>query len=103
MRYVYIASPYALGDVSFNVRESLSMADLLLSRGFIPYAPLLSHFWNIISPKTHSDWLAYDFAWLEKCDCVLRMPGLSIGADAEVRHARELGIPVFYTLAELLI
>ncbi|GAG05287.1 unnamed protein product, partial [marine sediment metagenome] len=35
--------------------------------------------------------------WLEVCDCVLRLPGESAGADLEVERAKELGIPVYLT------
>ncbi len=38
---------------------------------------------------------------LEHCDAVLRIEGASHGADGDVRHAAELGLPVFYRLDEL--
>ena len=51
---------------------------------------------------THADWLALDFAWLDVCDAVLRLPGDSDGADKEVAHAQERGIPVFTSIEELV-
>ena len=78
------------------------MADALIAHKLIPFAPLLAHLWDLIAPKSAYDWLLYDLAWLEKCDCALRLPGQSRGADAEVRRAEELGLPVYYTLADLL-
>jgi hypothetical protein len=39
--------------------------------------------------------------WLAVCDCVLRLPGESKGADAEVKFAQEIGKPVYYSIAEL--
>ncbi|TXK18609.1 DUF4406 domain-containing protein [Homoserinibacter sp. GY 40078] len=32
---------------------------------------------------------------LQHCDAVLRLPGESVGADEDVRIARELGLPVY--------
>ncbi len=38
---------------------------------------------------------------LEKCDAVLRLDGASTGADNDVRIAKELGLPVYYSLDEI--
>ena len=38
---------------------------------------------------------------LQHCDAVLRLPGDSRGADRDVAIARERGIPVYYSLAEV--
>lgn len=38
---------------------------------------------------------------LALCDGVLRIPGASNGADGDVRLAAQLGLPVYYELAEL--
>jgi len=38
---------------------------------------------------------------LAKCDGVLRLPGASVGADNDVRIARERGIPVWTDIAEI--
>jgi hypothetical protein len=38
---------------------------------------------------------------LECCDAVLRIPGESRGADLDVAHALELGLPVYKTIDEL--
>jgi hypothetical protein len=44
-----------------------------------------------------------DFEWLKCCDAVLRLPGESTGADREVALAKELGIPVYYSIADIPI
>lgn len=102
MKTVYIASPYTKGDVAVNVCKSLETADKLLELGFIPYAPLLTHFWHLISPKPVYVWYALDNEWVKRCDCVLRLPGESTGADAEVELAKSLGIPVYFDIKELM-
>lgn len=38
---------------------------------------------------------------LQRCDAVLRLPGASRGADQDVAIARERGIPVYTSLAEV--
>jgi hypothetical protein len=41
-------------------------------------------------------------AWLAKCDCLLRLPGESKGADNEVFWAKKLGMPVYYSIQEAI-
>jgi hypothetical protein len=101
MKAVYIASPYTKGDVVENVRKSLQAADQLSALGYLPFAPLLSHFWHFLSPHPYEFWTSMDLEWVLRCDCVLRLPGESSGADAEVKLARERGIPIFYSVAAL--
>ena len=101
MKTVYIASPYTIGDVVLNVRKSIEAADILLKCGFIPFVPLLTHFWHFISPKPADIWYWYDNEWVKKCDFLLRLEGESIGADKEVLLAEENNIPVFYSIQDL--
>jgi len=98
---IYIASQYSIGDHALNTRSSLLVADELLKLGFVPFAPLLSHFWHFLSPKNWDTWLEYDIQWMLVCDCVLRVPGASKGADREVDIALTEGIPVFYNIKDL--
>lgn len=106
MRYnkvVYLASPYTKGDCAVNVRESILVADKLASLGFIPRWPLSSHFWHMIIPHEYEFWMELDYAEILKCDYLLRLPGESSGADAEVKFALACGIiPVFYSIEELV-
>jgi len=102
MTAVYIASPYTKGDVAQNVRNSLEVADKLREAGFLPFAPLLSHFWHVIFPHEYDYWMAMDLEWVVRCDALLRLPGDSAGADKEVAHALENGIPVFFNMADLV-
>jgi hypothetical protein len=102
MKKVYIASPYTLGDVAVNVKTQIAVADRLINAGFCPHIPLLSHFQHMIYPRPYKDWLKLDLEWLKVCDCLLRLPGKSKGADKEVEYAKSLDIPVFYSLKELI-
>ena len=98
---VYIASPYRLGLKEENVLRQVDMFHELMSRGFVPFAPLLNHYVDIHFPHDEMEWLQYDFEWLDMCDCVLRLDGESSGADAEVFRHNAQGKPVFYNIDEL--
>ena len=99
---VYIASPYTKGDVAANVTQSILFADQLRKFGFLPYCPLWTHFWHFLSPHPYRYWTEMDLEWLEVCDCLVRLPGESIGADREVEYMKQLGKPVFYCIEALL-
>ena len=99
---VYIAAPYSIGDQLENVVRTMSLADELMSYGFVPHLPLLSHFWHEHSPKEWETWIEYDKHWLTVCDCVYRIPGESRGADIEVEFAIRHDIPVVESLDELI-
>lgn len=102
MKTVFIASPYTLGDVGVNVKTTMDVADELMDLGFNPFIPLLYHFQHITNPRPYEDWIKIDLEWLSKCDCVLRLIGESSGADGEVARAKELGIPVYYNIGDVV-
>lgn len=99
---VYIASPYTVGDTAINVRDQLVCADKLIDAGFAPFAPLYSHFQHMFQPRPYEDWAKLDNEWVLVCDALLRLPGESAGADAEIELAKQNNIPVFYDLDSLL-
>ena len=99
---IYIASPYTKGNKVFNVKNSLEIADKLIKTNkFVPFCPLLTHFHHMFFPQSYETWLKFDFIWIGQCQCLLRLPGESLGADREVEEANKLNIPVFYTLEGL--
>lgn len=98
---VFISSGYS-GDVDGNVRRQMDAANVLMNLGYIPFMPLLVHFHDQVHKREYSDWLKWCMAWIEDCDCVLRLPGESSGADAEVARAKELGIPVFFSIPDIV-
>ncbi len=95
MKYVYVASPYTKGDTAINVRRNLEAADHLAKAGYVPFAPLLTHFWHLLFPHPYEFWCALDDAWVEKCCCLVRLTGESSGADKEMALAESKGIPVY--------
>jgi nucleoside 2-deoxyribosyltransferase len=101
IKYIYIASPYTIGSPEENVNRSLDAAEEVLRMGLVPFCPLLTHYWDLYKKHTYQEWLTYDLEWLKKCDAVLRLPGISAGADTEVKFAHALEKPVYYSLQEL--
>lgn len=98
---IYVSGPLTLGDVEINVRTAINAAEKLLTLGYAPYVPHLTHFWHMQFPHDHSTWLALDEEWLKVCDTVLRLPGESVGADREIAFATQHGIPVFHFIDDL--
>lgn len=98
---VYIAGPYSKGDVAVNVKNAYEMADKIALIGLYPFVPHHTHFWHMLFPKKYEFWLDQDNAFLDVCNCLIRIPGDSNGADLEVGRAREINIPVFYSFEEL--
>lgn len=99
---VYIASPlYSSGDINDNLFKAMTIGEILIKRGFIPYIAHFNHYWHQIYPHDENYWLSLDFKWLDVCDCVLRLPGESKGADKEVDYAKSIGKPVYYNLEDL--
>jgi hypothetical protein len=102
--YVYVAGPYTAGDSAVNVRNAIMEAETL-RRGapnIVPFIPHLSHFWHIIEPHHYSYWMEMGFAWIDKCDAMLVLPGESPGREREEEYAKGIGIPVFYNAVDCL-
>ena len=102
MSRVYVAGPYTKGDVAINVRAAILAGDKLIQAGHAPFVPHLCHLWHLLCPHDWELWLIYDLQWLDVCDCLLRLPGESAGADLEVKRAKELGIPVYFTIESVI-
>jgi nucleoside 2-deoxyribosyltransferase len=102
---VYIAGPYSNPDplgVEINVCKAIDAGEEIEDAGLVAFIPHLSHFRHQRRPRSYEHWMAADFALLDRCDALLRMPGPSKGADREVAFAGNRGIPVFNDEAALL-
>ena len=98
---VYVAGPYTQGDTDDNVYQAIKAGDRLLELGYLPFIPHLNHFWALAFPHPYRVWANWDNEWLLLCDCVLRLPGYSPGADEEERVAGAHYKTVFYSMEEL--
>ena len=99
---IYIASPYTNGDKQSNVELQMDVAQELMSRGYAPYTPLLTHYQHVRHPRQEEDRYKLDNEFLALCDAVIRIKPIkngkeitSTGADKEEVYARSLNIPVF--------
>lgn len=123
---VYIAGPISKGDLRHNVNQATDAFVRLAKAGLAPMCPHWSVYckeairdplpWSAGAQTkvwceatadgndrmTHEEWLGIDFAWVEVSDAVLRLPGESRGADAEVWYATGKQIPCFATIEEVL-
>jgi hypothetical protein len=93
---IYIAGPYTKPDPIINTRKAASVGMKIhedtMAGVIIPHLSLLAH---AMFPRELEYWYAFDLAQVAACTAVCRIPGVSVGADAEEAFARQRGIPVF--------
>jgi hypothetical protein len=92
---IYLSHPMSIGCADAHVASANTIELRLIQSGRAVFNPVRS-FYNLQAQRelSHSQWLANDCAWVEKSDVVLRIPGLSVGCDMEVAHARQHGVGV---------
>lgn len=102
---VYVAGPMTgSGNPYANIYRGLDVAVTLLDRGYAPYVPHLTCILEMTQgQRSRETWLGLDKAFLLTCDALVRLDGVSPGADDEVRWATEAGIPVYYSLDQLVV
>ena len=99
---VYLAAPYAIPDPPENTNKVIQIANLLVEDGVVwPLVPHLSLLWHLVTPRSVDFWYEYDLVLLARCDALMRLPGKSTGADAELVFAREHGMPIFHEVPEV--
>jgi hypothetical protein len=102
-KHVYVASPMRLQPID-GPRAAAKAADQLVAAGHFPYLPQLDRLWAYMTGEKDVEiWLRMDFAWIRKCDAMVRLPGESAGADREVAFAKSIGIPVFKSVSAFLL
>ncbi len=95
---IYVAGPISKGDRTLNLRAAIDVGHRLLQRGHFPFVPHLCESWKLVYDEPYERWMELDFAFIRRCDILVRLPGESAGADREVALAHELGIKVFFGL-----
>ena len=112
---ILIAGPYRSGTnddptlIQKNLDHLEAMALPIFEKGHIPVIgewlalPLMKLAGSKEIGDAVWDKIQYPIAHriLKKCDAVLRIEGKSNGADQDVKIARELGLPVYYSLEEI--
>ena len=91
-----------------NLRRGQRMAKDLFLKGYAPFCPFLDfiYFLHLEDGETITEKQIKELSmvWLERCDAVLVLPRYrkSAGTKAEIARAKELNIPVFYSVEDLL-
>lgn len=84
------------------------MGTELMLKGFAPFCPWLDHQFQFMLQGDEKlvveDYYEYSLAWLEVSQAMLVLPGFenSKGTAKEIERAKELFIPVFYHVEDLI-
>lgn len=92
---IYLSGPITKGNRTHNFYQACQAHKLLMAAGYSVLNPMLTMLHPDEPNIPHGQWLASDLPWVEVSDCVIRLPGESVGADMETAHARDMGVPVF--------
>lgn len=99
---VYVAGAISKGDLMVNIRRAVDAGAKIIDAGHEAFVPHMSCYFNIIHPFHYERWMTWDFAWIEVCHALVRIPGESSGADREMVFARDHNIPVYLGVDDFL-
>ena len=108
---VYVAGAYSADNVISvldNIRRGMRLSTEVMLAGFAPFCPWFDFHFQLMlrlnEELTVEDYYRYSLAWLEVSDAMLIVPGFekSRGTLAEIERANSMGIPVFYSLEDLI-
>jgi hypothetical protein len=110
MKRVYVAGPYSADnvlDVLRNIGRGEKMAAILFREGFAPFCPWHDKSYVMDMPDrdfTVEQFYDFSMAWLDVSEAVFLLPNWhkSKGTLSEVERAKELGLPFFHTLADII-
>ncbi len=91
---VYVSGPIA-GDPFGCVRAALPAFHWLRANDYTPIVPQFSVIAEMVEHVPYESWLAYDFDLIRHCHAMLRLPGVSPGANREEMCAAGLGLPIW--------
>jgi len=104
---VYVAGSYNADNVISvlgNIKRGTKVCVNLLKKGYVPFCPWLDYHFFWFAEITYDEIRNYSIGWLEVSDCiyVLKNSEKSVGTQAEIKIAKELGIPVLYEGKDIL-
>ena len=112
---ILIAGPYRSGTGDDPARMAANLKRLeeaswpIFAKGHVPMIGewVALPIWHTAGGRSVGDELYDEILHptagrlLQHCDAVLRLPGVSKGAENDVRIARERGIPVYFDIEEI--
>lgn len=104
--FVYMAGPIAPSiqkSLEDHVAAAIGYFLELVKAGIPAFCPHATAIFPSCQSVSYDAWMAYDDAVLTRCTHVLMLPGWgnSKGARIEEARARELNIPIAYSIQEL--
>ena len=107
MKCIYVAGPLNAPACSYieNVHAMIQQADRIRRLGYAVLVPCQDILTGLVMGNlTYQDYFENNLAWLEKADAVFLCKGWegSEGCKREAARARELGIPIYTNIMELV-
>jgi len=91
VKLVFVSGPLGTEDRwPETVREACRLANVVADLGFAVYLPHAHVEWHRHFPADYETWIERDFDALRCCDVLVRLPGVSPGADREWEVAAEV-------------
>lgn len=111
LKRIYIAGKYSDDDIIgclANIKKGIEMAGLLIRMGYAVYCPFLDFQIGLTkhgNDLEKGDYQANSMAWVDVSDALLILDNweTSGGTKREIARAESLGIPVFYSLADMRV
>lgn len=105
---IYVAGKYSANTEQErldNTNKAIDMGVKLAQKGHIPFIPHLTHYFDMraVEQGVSFDWdwyMDYDNVWLHDCDALFCL-SISKGVDIELSVARDMNIPIYYSLDEI--
>jgi hypothetical protein len=110
MKRVYVAGAYNADNIVSaleNMRKGMRVSTEVFLAGFAPFVPWFDYHFNLMLREgeklTIEDYYEYSIAWLKVSDAMVLVPGYenSKGTKKEIEIAKELGIPIYYTVESM--
>lgn len=106
---VYVSGPITTGgNVHANVAAGILAGQTLRKLGYVVLCPHERTLTEMLDPHDYEWWMERDFEEIRACDAVFRMsdargnPLPSGGGDREVKFAKSLDTPVYYSVDTLV-